>query len=335
MPQFRFQLFSQVSITVLLTLIGWLAVSSSAWANLSPTVTKVLTISNYGTPVSFDEHPQGGQYVVAFRDCELVFLDATFKITQTVKIPNCRSLFGAKYGYLNKQLVVVSPVYVGESVIYDFSAIHQLRTHNAAVTGSLLVNNDLISTSDDGSVRITEILNLAELKTQQQELYKSIGVARKIAIYPDLGGPVSRLAISYDTGEIVVFPNQANLRSPHPKPQVFRPLQSRINMIRFTPDGQSLVAGYFTGELLKLDLRTGQSQVLGRAEFWLNTIDMIPEGLLVTGNNQGIVKLFTIATEQEILAQQIGPAPIVSVEFINPHTVVVVDAQGNLYQLQF
>ncbi|AFY60507.1 hypothetical protein Syn6312_1331 [Synechococcus sp. PCC 6312] len=335
MHQFRFQLFSQVSFAILLSLIGLLAGSPLAWADLSPRVTKVLTISNYGMPVSFDEHPQGGQYVVAFRDCELVFLDATFKITQAVAIPNCRSLFGAKYGYFNQQLMVVSPVYVGESVIYDFSAIHRIKTHNAAVTGSFLVNNDLISTSDDGSVTITEILNLAELKTEQQELYKSIGVARKIAIYPDLGGPVSRLAISYDTGEIVVFPNKANLRSPALKPQVFRPIKSRINTIRFTPDGQSLVAGYFTGELLKLDLSTGQSQVLGRAEFWLNTIDMTPEGLLVTGNSQGIVKLFSIPNEQEILAQQIGQIPIASVEFINPNTVLVVDAKGNLYQLQF
>ncbi len=333
--EFVFKSSHPIRCLLALGLLMLLSKSPPAWAEIQPTVTNIMTIPHFGGPVSLDVHPEGGQLVVGFRDCRLTFLTDEFKVTEELNIPKCKSLFGARYGTLNNQIVVASPVYVGESVIYDFKSVYRIPTHNAAVTGTMLVNNRILSTSDDGTAKLTEILDLATLKIKQTTLHRSIGVARKIATFPDLGPPVQRLAISYDTGEIIVFPSVEELSSKAVKPLIFQPIPSRVNTIRFTPNGESLVAGYFTGELLKIEIKTGRVIPLGQAEFWLNTIDISPAGYLVTGNDQGIVKIFSTKTDQEVFSQKLSDTSIVAVEFMSPNEILVINSGGQLFKLGF
>ncbi len=317
---------------IALILLILLARTPLAWAQSNDFVRKTVDLSRYGLPVSLDFSSKRQEVVIGFKDCQLLFLDAKLTPKNNVTYPGCKSLFGAKYGILNGTPVVVSSLYTGNSAVYDFQKTHILATHTSAVTSSTIVNDRILSTSDDGSVAVTKVFDLGETETQTHKFYESVGASRKLAIYPNSGGSVSRLAVSYDTGEIAIFPTAQDLFKQSPPPKIYRPIKSRVNALKFTPDGQSLIVGYFTGELIKLDLTSGAVTTFLRAELWLNSIAMNNAGLLITGDDQGLIQVLSYKTGKLLARYQTSPKGINSIVFLDEATILAIDTAGQLYE---
>lgn len=127
----------------------------------------------------------------------------------------------------------------------------------AVVTDSFIVNNYLIPSSDDGSVQINLLKNLLETTVNSYRIYRSIGVARNLAIFPINETATSKAAISYDSEEIAILSLGKNISKGKVEPIKFQPIESRINSLKFLQAGNKLVVGYFTGDLVEINITNG------------------------------------------------------------------------------
>lgn len=320
------------AILVMLTVLWLVFLSTSTLAE--PVITKTVNLSQYGIPASMDINPQTRQIIIAFRSCQVLFLKSNLEVEQTLQYPGCKVLFGSRFNTFQGQLVVASALYSGKSAIYDFRNSYLIATHTAAVTDALIANNYLLTSSDDGSLAVSRLDSLSQSEPKTRKLLESIGVARKLAMYPETGQPVTQVALSHDTGEIAVVRTKSENWPQAPRPKIYRPIKSRINTMRFTFDGADLIVGYFTGELVKLNLATGKTTILYRSREWLNTIDTFLPNRLVTGDDQGLVNIFDYRNNKTLMSYLLSAQGINAVRFLDRQTVLAIDAAGMLYQSQ-
>ncbi|BAQ66049.1 WD40 repeat domain-containing protein [Geminocystis sp. NIES-3709] len=305
---------------------------SLAWGQEKSMVVKEIDLTKYGTAGSIDVSNSKQQIVITFNNCNLVFFDYNFNQENELSLTNCKRLFRARYGEINQQKVLVSSIYTGQSMIYDFKDIFPIPLHKAAVTDSLIVNNDLLSSSDDGSVKLSQLSENPLSSNNTTSLYQSTGVARNLAVTSKTNSEVNKVAVSYDTGEITIF--DINQNATQTKPQTFRSIPSRINTFKFTPDGSKLLIGYFTGELVELDVTTGESKTLLKVDSWLNSLDINSQNLVLTGDDEGFVKIISLETGQVIQQEKISDNGINAVAFTVDQTMIVADSKGMIYQLE-
>jgi len=83
-------------------------------------VVKKIDLTKYGTAGSIDVSNSEQQMVVTFNNCNLVFFDDNFERESELPLTNCKRLFRARYGEINQQKVLVSSIYTGQSMVYDF-----------------------------------------------------------------------------------------------------------------------------------------------------------------------------------------------------------------------
>lgn len=316
---------------ILFTTLGLSLDQPLAWSQ--ELVSKKIDLTKYGTVASIDKSDSRQEIAISFNNCNLVFLDYDFQQESELPLTHCKRLFRVRYGQINKKQVLVSSIYTGKSVLYDFKELFPIPLHKAAVTDSLVVNDYLLSSSDDGSVQMSELSKTLASSVNSMGLYQSNGVARNLAVTTIPNSEINKVAISYDTGEITVFDiNQNTLETPK-KTMTFRGIDSRINTFKFSQDGSQLLIGYFTGELVALDVNTGKSQILYKVDSWLNSLDVNGENIVLTGDDRGFVRLISLATGEVIKEQKISDVGITAVAFIDKNTMIGADAQGMVYHL--
>ncbi|BAW97386.1 unknown protein [[Synechococcus] sp. NIES-970] len=330
---FLYQKTLGIAFTTALILGG---TQSSLPENQNSVIEKTIDLSQYGTAASLDINSTREKIVISFTGCDLVVLDQELNQQKNSKIENCKRFFKARYGILDNQEFVISSIYTGESVLSDSQQSIAIPLHTAAVTDSLVFQNYLLSSSDDGSVQVAHLstLNLSDIKSQS--LYQSIGVARNLAYTMTEDEERSMIAVSYDSGEIAIFPLKDGSLNPTTAPNIIHPIRSRVNTFDFTPDGSKLLIGYFTGELLEFDLTTNNSRVLAQtpANAWLNSLDINNQDIVAFGDDQGYVKTVSLQTGQILEERQISTTGITTVLFIDDRTLLAADAQGILYQIR-
>lgn len=308
---------------------------SSVWGEEKSLVVKEIDLTKYGTVASIDKSDTKQQIVISFNNCNLAFFDYNLTPESELQIKDCKRLFRSRYGEINEQKVLVSSIYTGRSVIYDFKDIFPILLHKAAVTDSLIVKDYLLSSSDDGSVKISRLQDISSPPSDGLQLYKSTGVARNLAVTTTTNSNLNKVAVSYDTGEVTIFEFDRNTVKTPEKPQTFQAIDSRINTFKFTSDGSKLLIGYFTGELVELNVNTGESKILVKVDSWLNSLDINNQNLVLTGDDQGVINVFSLATGEVIKQEKISTSGITAVAFMDDRTMIVADAKGMIYQLEY
>jgi hypothetical protein len=327
--------FKSSWLLVLLLVSLWLMPQQeNVWAQEKPFVVKKIDLTQYGTPASIAQDPESQQLAIGFYDCHLIFLDANLNQDQrnSLFLKNCKRFFRARYGELGAIPFLISSIYTGSSVLHNSQESFDIPLHKAAVTDSLIVQDYLLSSSDDGSVTISRLISLSPPKVNTLKLYQSIGVARNLAFVHTPDPDVGKVAVSYDTGEIAIFTIDRNTGTKPIEPTTFRSTNSRINTFKFTEDGSKLLIGYFTGELVELDLASGTNKVLLKVDSWLNTLDINSRNLVAIADDQGFVRIISLATGKVVEEHKISATGINAIIFTDDQTVLAADAAGMIYQ---
>ncbi|AIE73664.1 hypothetical protein D082_11360 [Synechocystis sp. PCC 6714] len=303
------------------------------WAQEKPFVVKKIDLTHYGTPASIAQDRESQQLAIAFYNCNLVFLDGNLNQDQknSLFLKDCKRFFRARYGELGAIPFLISSIYTGSSVLHNSQQSFDIPLHKAAVTDSLIVQDYLLSSSDDGSVTISRLISLSPPKVNTLKLYQSIGVARNLAFVHTPDPDVGKVAVSYDTGEIVIFDIDRNTGLNPVEPTIFRNINSRINTFKFTENGSKLLIGYFTGELVQLDVDNKTSKTLLKVDSWLNTLDINSQDLVAIGDDSGFVKIISLSTGKLIKEEKISQTGITALIFMDDQTILAADAAGMVY----
>ncbi|MBE9241396.1 hypothetical protein IQ217_04125 [Synechocystis salina LEGE 00031] len=303
-----------------------------AWGQEKDFVVKKIDLSQYGTSASIAQDPKSEQLAIGFNNCNLIFLDNSLNWKDELFLKDCKRFFRARYGNLEGKSLLISSIYTGSSVLSNSQAKYDIPLHKAAVTDSLIIQDYLLSSSDDGTVQISRIIDLSPPQVNTLKLYESIGVARNLAFFRAPNAEVDKVAVSYDSGEITIFTIDRNtLRNPV-QPTTFRNINSRVNTFKFTPDGSKLLIGYFTGELVEIDLISGASRTLFKVDSWLNALDINSQNLVAIADDQGFVRIISLATGKVVEEHQISSTGINAIIFTNDQTILAADAAGIVYQ---
>lgn len=302
------------------------------WGQEKDFVVKKIDLSQYGTSASIDQDPKTKQLAIGFNDCNLIFLDDNLNQKNKLFLKDCKRFFRARYGNFEGKSLLVSSIYTGSSVLSDSQKNFDIPLHKAAVTDSLIIQDYLLSSSDDGTVQISRLLDLSPPQVNTLKLYESVGVARNLAFVRTPNADAGKIAVSYDTGEITIFNIDRNTVRNPVEPTTFRTINSRINTFKFTQDGLKLLIGYFTGELVELDLSSGANRTLLKVDSWLNTLDISSQNLVAIGDDNGFVKIVSLITGKIVEEHQISSTGINAVIFTDDHTILAADAAGIVYQ---
>jgi hypothetical protein len=328
------QLKRLLLVTFLLTGLWSIPHQGRVWGQEQPFVVKKIDLSQYGAAASIAQDLESQQLAIGFYNCNLIFLDANLNQDwqNNLFLKDCKRFFRARYGQLGAIDFLISSIYTGSSVLSNARETFDIPLHKAAVTDSLIVQDYLLSSSDDGSVTISRLINLSPPKVNTLKLYQSIGVARNLAFVNTPDPDVGKVAVSYDTGEITIFTIDRNTVNSPVEPTTFRNINSRINTFQFTEDGSKLLIGYFTGELVELDLASGANKVLLKVDSWLNTLDINSQNLVAIADDQGFVRIISLATGKVVEEHQISSTGINAVIFMDDQTILAADAAGMVYQ---
>lgn len=328
------QLKRLLLVAFLLTGLWLTPQQGRVWGQEQPFVVKKIDLSQYGAAASIAQDPESKQLAIGFYNCNLIFLDANLNQDQknNLFLKNCKRFFRARYGEFGSIPFLVSSIYTGSSVLHNSQENFDIPLHKAAVTDSLILQDYLLSSSDDGSVTISRLISLSPPEVNTFKLYQSIGVARNLAFTHTSNPEVGKVAVSYDTGEIAIFNIDHDTARNPVEPSTFKTINSRINTFKFTPDGTKLLIGYFTGELVELDLATGAHKTLAKVNSWLNALDINSENLVAIADDQGFVKIISLTTGKIVEEHKISTTGINAVIFTDDQTVVAADATGMIYQ---
>jgi len=302
------------------------------WGQENGFIVKKIDLSQYGTAASIAQDPETKQLAIGFNGCNLIFLDSNLNEDNRLFFKDCKRFFRARYGKLEGKTLLVSSIYTGSSVLSNSAGNFDIPLHKAAVTDSLILQDYLLSSSDDGTVQISRLLDLSPPQVNTLKLYESVGVARNLAFVPIPNQEAGKVAVSYDTGEITIFDIDKNTARNPVEPSTFRTVNSRINAFKFTPDGSKLLIGYFTGELVELDLSNGATRTLFKVDSWLNALDINAQNLVAIADDQGFVRVISLATGKIVEEHQISSTGINAVIFMDDETILAADAAGIVYQ---
>ncbi|MBE9174535.1 hypothetical protein IQ225_02965 [Synechocystis salina LEGE 06155] len=302
------------------------------WGQEKSFIIKKIDLSQYGTSASIAQNSETKQLAIGFNGCNLIFLDENLNQKDRLFLKDCKRFFRARYGNLEGESLLISSIYTGSTILSNSKENFDIPLHKAAVTDSLIIQDYLLSSSDDGTVQISRLLDLSPPRINTLKLYESVGVARNLDFLRTTDLESGKVAVSYDTGEITIFTIDRNtIRNPV-EPTTFKNINSRVNTFKFTPDGSKLLIGYFTGELVELDLASGASRTLFKVDSWLNNLDINSQNLVAIADDQGFVRIISLDTGKVVEEHQISSTGINAVIFMDDQTILAADAAGMVYQ---
>jgi|GEM_PF-4063204 len=295
-------------------------------------IKKEVDLSRYGSPSFIDQNRTNKQLVVGFQNCNLVILNRGLELERNVYLDKCGKLFKSRYGVFDNQTIISSAIYSGNASLVNADQSFSIPIHKAAVTDSFITNNYLISSSDDGSVQINILNNLLKNKVVSYKIYRSIGVARNLAIFPTNSAPTSKIAVSYDSGEIAVLSLTKNISKEKVDSVKFQPIESRINALKFLQSGDKLIVGYFTGDLVEINITNGQFRKLLQVNSQISSLDISPENIIAIADDKGYVRIISSVTSRVLQEQKISSVGVTGIIFTNDKALLATDAAGYLYQ---
>lgn len=197
------------------------------------------------------------------------------------KVENGNMVFRVRFDAAGKRFI--TSTYDGVARVWserDGTLLHKYTGHRSGVTDAVFLAGAIATGSDDGRFLITTT-DGRELATVTQQ-----GVARNLGVSPDR----TLLACAFDSGELRIV--DAKGRSLHE----FDTGHGRINDVRFSPDGKTVLTSGFDGTarlwtldgklLLKLDAGDGD---------WVFSSGFSRDGRLIgTASGSGLVTLWTV-----------------------------------------
>lgn len=327
-PSFSKKGFSLFFIALII-LGGFDGLQSSA--QVQNFIVKKVDLSRYGSPAFIDHNQLAQKLAIGFQNCNLVILNQSMEVEKNIHIDKCVKLFKSRYGILNGESIISSAIYSGNSSLFNGQNNFSIPIHKAAVTDSFLINNYLVSSSDDGSVQINLLNKFLDPKVKSYKIYRGIGVARNLAGFPSSGSNISKIAVSYDSGEIAVLSLGKDTVVGKVKSISFQPIESRINALKFSQNGDKLIVAYFTGNLVEIDSKNGQIRQLLKVESLINSLDVSKKYMIAIADDQGYVRL--ISPSGKLLEEhKISSVAVTGVLFVDDQTIMATDATGYLYQ---
>ncbi|WLT36919.1 hypothetical protein NON20_12585 [Synechocystis sp. B12] len=150
-------------VSFLLTGLWLTPQQGRVWGQEQPFVVKKIDLSQYGAAASIAQDPESKQLAIGFYNCNLIFLDANLNQDQknNLFLKNCKRFFRARYGEFGSIPFLISSIYTGSSVLHNSQENFDIPLHKAAVTDSLILQDYLLSSSDDGSVTISRLISLS------------------------------------------------------------------------------------------------------------------------------------------------------------------------------
>ncbi|WP_041430048.1 hypothetical protein [Synechococcus sp. PCC 7502] len=306
--------------------------TSQSLAQEQDLIIKKIDLSRYGSPSFIDQSKINKQLVVGFENCNLVILNTSLEPQKNIYLDKCGKLFKSRYGVWNGQSIISSAIYSGNASLVNAGQNFSIPIHKAAVTDSFITNNYLISSSDDGSVQINLLKSLLETTGDSYKIYRSIGVARNLAVVPTNTANTSKFAVSYDSGEIVVLFLPKDISKGKVDSVKFQPIESRINALKFFESGNKLIVGYFTGDLAQIDIDNGQIRKLLQVNSQISSLDISSKNIIAIADDKGYVRIISSITGKVLQEQKISSVGITGVLFMDDKTILATDAAGYLYQ---
>lgn len=215
------------------------------------------------TVASIAKRPDAPGFVVGFANCQVVIVDGSGSPSDRYAIPGCKTLFTVRLGKLEGDEAIVASTYTGRTAVISGGRVTEHRVHDAAVTDGYLVGSSLITSSDDGSVRL---LPLAGARGRGRVLTSDAGVARVLLLDAVVEGDLPAFFAGYDTGHIrAVAAEGAPART-------YESDVGRINALSLASDRRSLLVAGFDGRLRSVDLSSGHATDLLAAGDGINAM---------------------------------------------------------------
>ena len=266
----------------------------------------------------------GGAGVVAsFSSCKVVFLDPALHVIRQSDIPRCQNLFTVRVGQSGEGETVVASTYVGRAVLITGSHLTQYATHQAAVTDGFLVPGGLLTSSDDGSVRLLALDGGASTRT----LATGVGVNRVLLPDPAATAGQPGFFAGFDTGQIQAVQG--------PRTRRYDSGVGRINALALSPDRHALLVAGFDGRVRSIDRATGQARDLLATGAAVNALALDSTGTrLAAVNDAGHLVVLQLGDNSRIVDAKVTDAAASAVAFgASGDTVLVGDGNGLLHEI--
>lgn len=209
---------------------------------------------------SIATRPDAPGFVIGFANCQVVVVDGSGSPSARYAIPGCKTLFTVRLGKLEGNEAIVASTYTGQTAVIGGGRVTQHKVHKAAVTDGYLVGRRLITSSDDGSVRLLPLGGAGG-----RVLTTAAGVARVLLLDPTVEGDVPAFFAGYDTGHIRAVAADG-------KAHTYDSEVGRINALGLASDRRSLLVAGFDGRLRAVNLSNGRATDLLAAGGGINAM---------------------------------------------------------------
>jgi hypothetical protein len=210
---------------------------------------------------SIATRPDAPGFVIGFANCQVVVVDGSGSPSDRYDIAGCKTLFTVRLGKLERDEAIVASTYTGQTAVISGGRVTQHKVHKAAVTDGYLVGRRLITSSDDGSVRLLPLGGAGG-----RVLTTAAGVARVLLVDPAVGGDVPAFFAGYDTGHIRAVAADGKAA------RTYESEVGRINALGLASDRGSLLVAGFDGRLRAVDLSSGRATDLLAAGGGINAM---------------------------------------------------------------
>lgn len=200
-------------------------------------------------------------FVVGFANCQVVVSDGSGSPSARFAIPDCKTLFTVRLGKIEGDEAIVASTYTGKTAVISGGRVTQHKVHQAAVTDGYLVGRSLVTSSDDGSVRLLPLEGAGG-----RVLTTAAGVARVLLLDAAVEGDVPAFFAGYDTGHIRAVAADGKAA------RTYESDVGRINALGLASDRRSLLVAGFDGRLRAVDLSSGRATDLLAAGDGINAM---------------------------------------------------------------
>lgn len=285
-----------------------IAVSASTGVALAAEVVPEWHDLGIGRPITFIG-PQVNRdgFVVAFGDCKVALLDKASVVQQQWELPGCgegcQPLFKAHAAELDSLEVVAVASYSGRVALLSRDGMKEYPAHEAAVADAFLVQGGLLTSSDDGSVRLTSLTSGIAPRT----LATGIGVARVLLPLSPTASGKDAFLIGFDTGEILVVGDGTVQR--------FSSGVGRINGLAMSADHRSIIAGGYNGRVRQIDMESGDVHDLLVAEPSVSAIALGSDNKLAVVDGAGKLYVIDVPSKKTVRVVDFAGEQLTAVSF--------------------
>jgi WD40 repeat protein len=219
---------------------------------------------------------------------------------------------------------VTASSYTGHGVVLSDGKITTYKTHDAAVTDVYLAFGGLLTSSDDGSVILSDL----DEHAAPQVLATGQGVAR--VILPDASGDAAKPTFfaGFDSGRVAAVTGSQT--------RTFEAGVGRINGLAQSADRASLYVAGFNGRVRRIEVATGKIQDVFAAGSDINAIalDDTTSKLAIVSDSGRLVVLDT-RSGKTIVDTKLADVPLTAVALASGGGPALIgDAAGILYLLE-